>query len=167
MLKRLLAYFTAALAATAVVAGAVLAAPLPSVPNNGPVNPVVSNDLNLLINQLNGFTGYSGTAQIVTLGQGCSASGATPQTCNGQQGQVSFTGVTAAANTNAAVQTINNSFVTTASKCLVTLQTAGAASSGPVVSSVVPGAGTLAITLTNATATSTGSFTPQFAFYCQ
>lgn len=136
-------------------------------PNNGPVNPLIVNDLNLLINQLNGFAGYSGTPQIVSIGANCNASGATPQTCNGGRGQVTFTGVTVAAVSTAAV-VINDSLVTTASACLVSVQsTTAAAGSFPYVNQIVPTAGVLTVTLANAAAaTSTGSSTFVLNFQC-
>lgn len=169
--KTLGAAFVLALSTVLAFAGGV-----PSVP----VNPTFSDPsqiigtLNALIQNLNGqfpnpmtpTAPAQGPASMVSLGAFCTASGATPQTCNGQRGTVTFTGVTAAANTNATAQVINNSFVNANNACQVTLNTAGAANSGPVVSSVVAGTGTITITLTNATATTTGAFSPQFTFNC-
>lgn|SRR5215472_7386139 len=143
---------------------------IPLVPSSSPFSEPsqIVGTLNTLINTLQGQpTAINNNAPaIVSIGSFCTANGATPQTCNGQRGAVTFTGVTAAANTNATAQVVSNSLVTAASSCNVTLQTAGAANSGPVISSVVPTAGTLTITLTNATATSTGSFNPVFNFNC-
>lgn len=155
----------------ALIAGAVigLAAPIPFVPSTAPFNEPNQEvaTLNALINQLNGQTSYA-PAQLISIGQFCAnTAGATPQTCNGQRGIASFTGVTAAGNANSAAQVINNSFLTAASNCQVNINgTTAAGASGPVVSTAIPGAGTLTVIISNTTATTTGASTFNLGFNC-
>jgi len=161
--------FGAALALA--LSAAAIAANLPQVPSSASFSDpsqIVGtlNQWSLYLSGQPNAMGTPATAGNFGLGTYCTASGATPQTCNGSRGQVSFTNVTAAGNTNATAQVINNSMVTAASACTVTLQVAGAGGSGPVVTSAVPGAGTLTVVISNATATTTGSFTPTLAFQC-
>lgn len=89
---------------------------------------------------------------IAKLGQTiCTASGATPQTCNGQRGIVT-TGTLATATLTDASFVINNSSVTASSLVAVTdegysgtLVTNGL----PVLTTAVPGSGTITVHITN------------------
>ncbi len=89
---------------------------------------------------------------LVLLGQViCSASGTTPQTCNGQRGIVTTNSLATAAATDASF-VINNSSVTAASHVLVTdLGYSGTLVTNgyPVLMSAVPGAGTITVHITN------------------
>jgi len=118
---------------------------------------------NTIINTLNGV----GTTAPITLGTSGTVSGASPLTLNTQSGIAQFTGVTVAGNANSGNLVLNNSFVSAASRCLVTIDTTTAAGgSGPAVRAAQPTAGVLTITLTNATATTTGASSFDLAFYC-
>ncbi|MDE2471869.1 MAG: hypothetical protein KGL35_24875 [Bradyrhizobium sp.] len=129
--------------------------------------------LNALINQLNGLPSGSGgyAAQsngAVSIGSFCQpASGATPLTCNGQRGIATFTGVTVAAVSTAAV-VVNDSQVTANSACTAQIiSDNSAAASFPYIRSVVPTAGVLTVNISNAAAaTSTGASTFGIAFNC-
>ena len=92
---RALAYFLATLlGATLGFAGGV---PFP--PNQPyPDTAAILSGLNAWIQTLNGVSNpFQPTPVIVSAGGFCTASGATPQTCNAQRGTVTFTGVTVAA----------------------------------------------------------------------
>jgi hypothetical protein len=164
MLKRSLAKLAAAGAALAFCAAA-MAAPLPAVPNNGPINPALINDLNTLINQLNGYAGYTGVPQIVSFGQTCTASGATPQTCNGQRGVVTTNSLATAASASAAF-VINDSFVTSGSSCNVNIGNTTSAGT-PTIGSVVAAAGTLTVTIANVNTATALNNTVNLNFWCQ
>ena len=102
----------------------------------------------------------------IAFGTLCTASGATPQTCNGQRGAVTFTGVTV---TNAATATVvvNDAQVAAASICTASIiNNANAAQSTPFVSTLTPAAGTLTAILGNGSATSTGSVSIVVGFNC-
>jgi hypothetical protein len=165
MMKRFLTTLSALFSA-AVIAGA---ASLPSVP----VSPTYSEasqivgTLNALINQLNGATGYA-PAQTVSLGSFCTngTAGGTPQICNGQRGQVLFSGLTVAATgTNQAI-VVTNSSVTTASSCFAQWSTAFTAGSGVYVGSVTPTAGSLSIVIANGGTTTNAVTTGTLSFNC-
>lgn len=103
---------------------------------------------------------------IYSTGALCTASGATPQTCNAQRGIVTFTGVTVTSAATATV-VVNDSLVTAGSACAANIiNNANAAQSTPFVSTLVPAAGTLTAILGNGSATSTGSVSIQIAFNC-
>lgn len=81
----------------------------------------------------------------------CTASGATPQTCNGFQGVATTGTLTTAAATNAAY-VINNSQVAATSRvhCSVLGYSGTIVTNGyPIIISCVPGAGTITVNLTN------------------
>ena len=81
----------------------------------------------------------------------CSATGASPQTCNGTRGQVTSGTLTTAAATNAAF-TINNSSVTAASQvsCVVMAYSGTIVTNGyPTITSCVPSAGVITVNITN------------------
>jgi hypothetical protein len=166
-----------ALTAAALFVGAVLGAqlgfgggmpPLPSSSQFNEPSQIVST-LNAFINQMNGFpAGQGGYAvqpnSTPSLGLYCSASGATPQVCNGNRGAVSFTGTTVAADAAVTV-TITNSTITTASGCTGTIQNNPTAAASPFVSSITPTAGSMAVVLGNP-GTTTGSVTLTVGFNC-
>lgn len=96
----------------------------------------------------------------------CTASGSTPQTCNGFQGIATTNSLTTAAVTNAAY-VINNSSVVAASR--VTCQILGYSGTPvtngiPVILSCVPGAGTITVNITNAHAANAMSGTVALGF---
>jgi hypothetical protein len=116
--------------------------------------------LNALINQMNGGTGYSGTAQTVSLGVACTGTSATTTVvCTGQRGVASYTGVaTISANTNATFIITATGYITTASNCTANFGlNTFAANSAPVITSVTPTANTLTILVGNASTTATGA----------
>lgn len=85
-------------------------------------------------------------------GTTCSASGATPQTCNGTRGFVTTNSLATAATTNAAY-VINDSSVNAGS--LIQCENLGysgtiVTNGIPVFISCVPGAGTITVNITNA-----------------
>lgn len=101
-----------------------------------------------------------------SFGPTCTATGASPQTCNALRGTVTTGTLTTAAVTNAAY-TINNSTVTTSSIVMCkdlaysgTLVTNGE----PVIMSCVPGAGTITVNITNVHATAAMNGTVKIGF---
>ncbi len=162
-MKKLLGAAFAAIFASGLAA---LAANLPSL--TGPQDPSQLNaTVNALINQLGGGPGYSGTAQVVSLGTYGTISGGTPQILNTQRGIVSFTGVATLVTGAVTTLTITNSLVTAASACEAHVQSGGAAGSGPYVSTVTPTTGSLAVILANGGTTATGATqTFAIAFNC-
>jgi hypothetical protein len=164
MLKRI-AYALTGLVATALIA---IGATIPLVPSTSQYSEPsqIVGALNALVQQLNGQAGYA-PAQVVALGSYGIISGATPQTLNTQRGIVSFTGVTIAGVSSAAL-VMNNSLVAANSACVASVVSDNsAAASFPYIRSVVPTAGVLTINMSNAAAaTSTGSSTFGIAFNC-
>lgn len=165
--------FAAALAALSTVAALAGGVPLvPSSPQYNEPSQIVST-LNAFINQLNGNPSGSGgyAAQpggIVSLGSYCTASGATPQTCNATRGLVTTASLSTAAATNANY-VINNSLVSATSVCQVTV----ASYSGTLVTNGYPqplvvttGTGTITVSLTNTHAANALSGTVGLAFNC-
>jgi hypothetical protein len=155
---------------TAVAGGVPL---IPSSPTYNEPSQIVST-LNAFINQLNGNPlgsgGYATQANgSVSLGSYGTISGATPQTLNTQRGLVTFTGVTVAAQAAGNV-VINNSLITTASVCQVTLQTFSGTfgtNGTPYIFTVTPTAGVLTVAIGNsAAANSTGSASFGVAYNC-
>ncbi|HEX8838246.1 MAG TPA: hypothetical protein VF748_14990 [Candidatus Acidoferrum sp.] len=141
---------------------------VPSSPTFNEPSQIVST-LNAFVNQLNGNAlgsgGYAAQPNgTVSLGSYCTASGATPQTCNANRGAVSFTGTTVAADAAVTV-TITNSTITTASNCIGGIQNNPTAAASPFVSSITPTAGSLAVVLGNP-GTTTGSVTLTVGFTC-
>jgi hypothetical protein len=140
-----------------------------------PSNPIFSEPsqivgtINTLMSTLNGAptTLNNNTPVIQSLGAFCTATGATPQTCNAQRGTVSFTGVTVT-NAATAALVINNSLITAASVCQANITTGGtnAAQSTPFVTALVSTAGVLTATLGNGSATSTGASTIPVSYNC-
>lgn len=96
---------------------------------------------------------------IVQLGQAlCTASGATPQTCNGQRGLVTTNSLSTAATTDATFQ-INDNSVTAASMIQCTLDTYSGTmvTNGiPVVTLCVPASGNITVHITNVGANAMG-----------
>lgn len=165
MFKRLSSALTAMLVSGAIALGANL--PLvPSSPTYSEASQIVGT-LNALIQQLNGAAGYSGTSQIVSLGSFCTnaTAGATPQVCNGQRGQVAFTGITV--TTAASVQTlvITNSSITTTTQCTGAFITAFTAASAVLPATFVPTAGSLSVVIVSAGGTNAVT-TGTLAFNC-
>jgi len=159
-----------AVAATSVLLTASLVYPaglpfVPSTPQYSEASQIIAT-INALVNQLNGNAGYS-PAQVVSLGSFCTnTAGGSPQICNGQRGQALFTGVTVAATGTTQTLTITNSSVTATSTCLVQPITAFTAGSGVAVATVVPSAGSLAVTLVNAGSTTNAVTTVTLGFSC-
>lgn len=91
-------------------------------------------------------------AGIVTLGTAiCTVTGTTPQTCNGQRGNVTTGTLTTAGLTNAAY-VINNSSVTTSSSVQCELQSYSGTiitNGTPNITTCVPGSGTITVNITN------------------
>lgn len=89
---------------------------------------------------------------IVLLGQAlCSASGATPQTCNGQRGIVTTNSLSTAAATDASF-VVNDSSVTASSlvQCTAQAYSGTLVTNGyPVIMTCVPGSGTITVHITN------------------
>jgi hypothetical protein len=91
--------------------------------------------------------------QIVTPGNGtfCSATGATPQTCNGTRGSV-VTNALAGATLTSQNYVINNSSVTAASvvSCQVLAYSGTIITNGiPIITGCTAGAGTITVAITN------------------
>lgn len=141
-----------------------------------PANPTysepsqVQNTINTLLQTLNGAPTAlnNNTPAVYTMGSFCTASGATPQTCNAQRGLVTTASLSTAAATNANY-VINNSLVTSASVCRVTV----ASYSGTLVTNGYPqplvvatGTGTITVSLTNTHAANALSGTVGLAFDC-
>ena len=134
-----------------------------------PMFNAVSPWLNALIQQLNGQTGYATQPNsIVSLGTFCTASGATPQTCNGSRGVVTTATLTTAA-VAAANYVINDSLITAANACRATVT----AYSGtfhtngiPYVATVTTGTGTITVSLGNVDATNALNGTVGMTFDC-
>lgn len=130
--------------------------------------------INAFVNQLNGnAAGAGGYATqpggVVSIGGFCSpAAGATPLTCNTQRGLVSFTGVTVAAVSTGNV-VVNSSIITANNSCRAQIVSDNsAAASFPYIRSVVTGAGTITIAISNAAAaTSTGASTFGILYNCE
>jgi len=143
---------------------------VPSSPTFSEPSQIVST-LNAFVNQLNGNAAGAGgyaPAGVVSIGGFCTATGATPQTCNTQRGLVSFTGVTVAGVSTGNV-VINNSLITAGNSCRASIVADNsAAASFPYIRSVVSGSGTLTVAISNAAAaTSTGSSTFGVLFNCE
>lgn len=145
--------FLAAFLSVFLIAGGALAAnPIPYFTGAGGTNPSTfpadMPDLNALIQTLN-------TQGAQNLGTGpCTATGTSPQTCNGQRGLVT-TGTLTTAAAAAASFTINDSSVASTSVVLCmndgysgTVTTNG----NPVIAQCVPGAGTITVSIYNAAA---------------
>lgn len=143
--------------------------PIPSSPTFSEPSQIQAT-LNTFINMLNGnATAITGGAVpgVVSLGSYGTVSGATPQTLNTVRGVATFTGVTVAAVSTGNV-VVNNSLVTAASTCMASIVADNsAAGSFPYIRSVVTGAGTITVAISNAAAaTSTGASTFGVAFNC-
>lgn len=96
----------------------------------------------------------------------CTASGATPQTCNGPSGAVTTASLSTAAATNAAY-VINNSAVTAASRvhCTVMGYSGTLVTNGyPQIITCVPTAGVITANITNTHAANALSGTVAIAF---
>lgn len=153
---------------------AALAGGMPTLPSTSQYSEPsqIVGTLNAIINQMNGNAlgagGYAAQpGNIMSLGQFCTASGATPQTCAAQRGNVSFTGVTVAGVATGNV-VINNSLITANNVCRAWITADNsAAASFPYIRSVVTGSGTITVAISNAAAaTSTGSSTFGVGFDC-
>ena len=108
----------------------------------------------------------SGTG-IVALGQTiCTASGATPQTCNGQRGIATTNSLSTAAATDASY-VINNSSVTSSSLVACTLNGYSGTFStngNPVIEACTPGSGTITVQFRNVNAANALSGTLALGF---
>ena len=130
------------------------------------------NTLNTWINQLNGnfpnsmFTTApaAGPSSMMALGGFCTASGATPQTCNAQRGVVTTNSLATAASASATF-VINNSLVTANNACVATI--GNTTSTGtPTIAQVVTGAGTITVTIANVNTATALNNTVNINFNC-
>jgi hypothetical protein len=128
--------------------------------------------MNALINQLNGNTaangGYAAAANgNVSLGTFCTATGATPQTCNGQRGSIAFTGLAGPLATGTvSTVVITNSAITTSSVCSANWISPFTAGSGVTVATATPTASTLTVISVNAGTTTNAVSAATLAFNC-
>ena len=164
-MKKIIAATVAVLASGLIA----LAANMPSVPSTPTYSEAsqIVGTLNALINQLNGNVGYA-PAQNVSFGSFCvnAAAGGTPQVCNGQRGQVAYTGLTVAATgTNQAI-VVTNSSILANSQCSGDFITAFTAGSAVVPATFVATAGSLSVVIANAGTTTNAVTTGTFAFNC-
>ena len=168
MLKKIAAAFGFFVGALALA----WAANIPLVPSTPQFNEPsqIVGTLNTFINTLQGQpTAINNNIPgVVSFGTFCTASGASPQTCNGQRGLVTSGTLTTAAATNANY-VINDNLVTAASVCQVTV----ASYSGTLVTNGYPqplvsttGAGTITVSLTNTHAANALNGTVGIAFAC-
>ena len=154
-----------------VVSGAIaLAASLPNVPSSPTYSEAsqIIGTLNALIQQLNGGAGYAGAAQNISLGSYCqnAAAGGTPQVCNGQRGQVAYTGITVTTTGSTQTLVITNSSVLANSQCTGAFITAFTAGSAVLPATFVATAGSLSVVAANAGTTSNAITTGTLAFNC-
>jgi hypothetical protein len=159
-----------AFAAAALLIGIVVArgGGVPPMPNQAPFNDPSQSLQNMqqLIQQLNGFAAYAPVANI-GLGQICApAAGASPQTCNGQRGAIPFTGITVTTTGTTQTLTINNSLVNAGSLCNGTFVTAFTAGSAVSPATWVAGAGALTVVISNGGTTANAVTTGTLAFHC-
>jgi hypothetical protein len=165
MFKRIAFAFTG-LVATALIA---IGATLPLMPSTSQFSEPsqIVGTINALIQTLNGQAGYTTAQPIVALGSLCqSAASASPNTCNGQRGAASFTGITVAApNTNQTL-TITNSAVNASSICQANFTTAFTAATTINVGQIVPTAGSLAVSIGNSGSGTNGVTTGTLGFNC-
>jgi len=126
--------------------------------------------LNTLLQTLNGApTSLNNNIPVIySMGGYCTATGASPQTCNAQRGLVTTGTLTTAAATNANF-VINNTLVTATSVC----QAWVVSYSGTLVTNGYPvplvsatGAGTLTVSLTNTHAANALNGTVGLGFVC-
>lgn len=97
----------------------------------------------------------------------CTASGATPQTCNAISGTVTTNSLTTAGATNAAYVINNNTVVATSRvKCQVQAYGGTIVTNGyPTIMTCVPGAGTITVNITNTHATNALAGTVAIGFW--
>jgi hypothetical protein len=142
--------------------------PIPPNPTYSEPSQIIAT-LNALINQLNGNAlGTGGYAAqpggVVSLGSFCTASGATPQTCNASRGVVTTNSLATAASTAAAF-VINDSLVTAQSACGASI--GNTTSTGtPTIASVVTGAGTITVLVANVATAAALNNTVNIVFNC-
>ena len=166
-MKKYLAAFAVGLS---FVVGAVVAANLPYLtPQAGGSDPIGA--VNALISQLNGGPGYTGVPQLISLGSNCSTTGTSGVTCNGQRGQIVGTSVTVPGNSSTLFN-VTNSFVIgqTGTYCFGAIAgwsgTFGTNGAPGLAMVLIPSPNTIQFVLNNASATSTGSQTFNFNFFC-
>ena len=166
MLKRIAAALAGLVATVAIAMGASMPL-LPSTSQYSEPSQIVGT-INALIQQLNGQAGYATANPIVSLGAYCTntTGGATPQICNGQRGDVLFTGITVAATGTNQTLVITNSSVAANSICHANFKTAFTAGSAVVVATIVPTAGSLSIVVANAGTTTNAVTTGTLSFTC-
>jgi hypothetical protein len=161
--------FLSALTAVFVSGAIALAANIPLIPSSPTYSDpsAILNTLNTLIQQLNGGAGYA-PAQVVSPGSFCTngTAGGTPQICNGQRGQVLFTGITVAATGTNQTLVITDSSITTGSSCFGQWSTAFTAGSAVYVATMVPTAGSLSVVTANGGTTTNAVTTGTLSFYC-
>jgi hypothetical protein len=161
--------FLSALTAIFVSGAIALAANLPLVPSTPQYSEAsqIIGTLNALIQQLNGQAGYA-AGQVVSLGSFCNnaTAGGTPQVCNGQRGQVAFTGITVAATGTNQTLVVTDSSIAVGMSCFGQWSTAFTAGSALYVSTMVPTAGSLSVVTANGGATTNAVTTGTLSFYC-
>lgn len=151
--------FAAGIFAALIVASQVYAAPLVGqVPiQSGPYDPG---------NALGFINGLVQSINTNVAGVYCTASGATPQTCNGQRGLVTTNALATAAATDA-TYVINDTAVTAASQVVCTNDgySGTIVTNGyPQIMTCVPGAGTITVHITNTHAANALSGTVAIGF---
>lgn len=164
-------------AAIGAFVGGILAAQLifaggvPLVPSSATFNEPsqIVSTLNAFVNQLNGNPlgsgGYAAQpGSIVSIGSFCTASGATPQTCNASRGVVTTNSLATAASSTASF-VINDSLVAATNACVATI--GNTTSTGtPTIAQVVTGAGTITVTIANVNTATALNNTVNLNFSC-
>ncbi len=171
MFKKIGIALLAFLLATPVLAGGI--PQIPSSPTYSEPSQIVPT-LNAFINQLNGNAlgagGYAAQPNnAASLGSFCSGTSATLTTvCNGQRGQLVFTGTPLTVTTTGTTMTmvITNSSITTASLCTGAFVTAFTAGSAVIPATFVPTAGSLSVVAVNAGTTANAVAAGTFGFNC-
>lgn len=166
MLKRI-AYALTGLIASAAIA---MSAGLPILPSTSQYSEPsqIVGTINALVQQLNGQAGYAAANSTVSIGSYCTntTGGASPQVCNGQRGEVLFTGITVAATSTNQILTVTNANVAANSTCHASFKTAFTAAAVLTVGQIVPTAGSLAISVSNSGSGTNAVTTGTLAFYC-
>ena len=161
--------FLSALTAVFVSGAIALAANIPLIPSSPTYSDpsAILNTLNTLIQQLNGGVGYA-PAQVISPGLFCTngTAGGSPQICNGQRGQVLFTGITVAATGTNQTLVVTDSSIAAGMSCYGQWSTAFTAGSALYVSTMVPSAGSLSVVTANGGTTTNAVTTGTLSFNC-
>lgn len=166
MLKRI-AYALTGLVCSVAIAMSASMPLLPSTSQYSEPSQIVGT-INALIQQLNGQAGYAAANSVVSVGSYCTntTGGGTPQVCNGQRGEVLFTGITVAATGTNQTLVVTDANVAANSTCHANFKTAFTAGSAVVVATLVPTAGSLSVVVANAGTTTNAVTTGTLAFFC-